>query len=106
MLSLKPGVKLWHPNKSTIQPEALLAIAVAESVYRDHGLDCVITSVCEGQHSANSLHYKGLAVDFRTRHIPSPGQKRQICDLIAEALGSDYDVLLEATHIHVEFDPS
>ena len=105
MISLKPGVKLHHPNKSKLTTEAILAVVVAESVYRDHGLDCIITSVCEGEHSPNSLHYQGLAVDFRTRHIPSPAMKRQICDLIAEALGDEYDVLLEATHIHVEYDP-
>jgi hypothetical protein len=79
------------------------AIEVAK-VYERFGVVCVMTSGVEGKHSAKSLHYQGLAADFRTRHVPND-QRAALRQAVSDALGPDFDVILERTHLHVEYDP-
>ena len=98
-ISYKPGVKL-----NGVQSELAAALPVIASCYHSLDYDCIYTSVCDGVHSANSLHYVGLAVDCRTRHLRT-AHIRDIADLIEDALGNDWDVVVESDHIHVEFDP-
>jgi hypothetical protein len=98
MLRIKKGVR--------IPPASAYAtiVSVAESVYRDHGYDCIITSGIEGDHGHSSEHFKGDAADFRIRHLDE-GDEQIIKHDLTEALGFDFDVVLEDTHIHVEYDP-
>ena len=96
---VKKGVKA-----AGLQPEILLAIVEAREIFRDLGADLVITSLLDGTHMPKSLHYKGLAVDLRTRHL-TKNQRTKARDRLHVALGPEYDVVLESTHIHVEYDP-
>ncbi|RLC84240.1 MAG: hypothetical protein DRI93_03245 [Aquificota bacterium] len=73
-----------------------------DRVFRDHGLEAVITSTYEGNHSPSSLHYANLAVDIR---LPKKLSPAEITQELRDALGSDYDVVLERDHIHIEYDP-
>ena len=75
----------------------------AETIWRDHGHELVITCGMDGEHSAGSLHYYGLAVDLRTNYF-NPDQAAECADDLQEALSNMYDVVLESTHIHVEYD--
>jgi len=59
----------------------------------------VITSGLDGKHMKNSLHYAGLAVDIRTRHINKP---LEIYEKIKIRLGNKFDVIYYDTHIHIE----
>jgi hypothetical protein len=104
MISLKPGLVA-----SGVRPETLLAIMVVDSILSRHNIPLVLTELTGAKHMEGSLHYKGLAVDLRSKVIP-----REILDNVVfeikEALGSQYDVVLEAKdqdneHMHVEFDP-
>lgn len=96
--SLKPGVDVRG-----IQPEILLAVQIAESIYRHHGYDFTVTSFVDGRHSANSLHYKGQAVDLRVWGVPE--EKRQaLADEIGAALGRQFDVVFEGDHVHIEHE--
>jgi len=52
----------------------------------------------------NSLHYKGLAIDLRTRDLKS-GVAEKLIRLLKEKLGRSYDIVLEPDHIHLEYDP-
>ena len=88
-----------------LQPEILLAIMEAREIYRDLGTNLVITSLLDGKHMENSFHYKGLAVDLRIWNLPRTADKYIVVKRLKEALGSEYDVVLESTHIHVEHDP-
>ena len=102
MIRLKNGVSV-----KGIHPTANLIITIVNSVYASHGENCTVTSVTDGVHSDGSLHYSGKAVDFRTRNLVGGyrGQlAKEIAEEIREALGDDFDVVLEADHIHVEFD--
>lgn len=90
----------------TLSPEILHAASKVDEVYGQFGsATCVVTSGLDGIHSSpGSLHYKGQALDFRIWSIP-PDQRHSLEAAIQNALGSDYDVVLESTHLHVEYDP-
>lgn len=98
-MKLKAGVSLqgvvWQLFEAAIK---------VESCYEALGHECVITSGTEGQHMNGSLHYKGKALDFRTRHVPVV-QRQKLIKNIKSKLGPDYDVILEKDHAHIELDP-
>lgn len=63
-----------------------------------------ITSGTDGVHSPTSLHPKGRAFDFRTKHL-GQFEKEAVFETTKAILGKDYDVILESDHLHVEWDP-
>jgi len=99
VVSLKQGVSVRG-----MSPQILLAVIVAESVYREKGSPLVLTSVCDGNHSHGSLHYQGNAVDLRIWGMDQLKQ-REVHAALSTALGHEYDVVLETDHIHVEWQP-
>lgn len=101
-LRFKPGVDLRG-----VRPETVAAMHVVDGVYGDIGADdTTITSVKDGKHMERSLHYQGLAFDLRLpARSGSSAAGGEAARLIRERLGGQYDVVLEQTHIHVEFDP-
>ena len=97
MLKFKEGVSIFG-----LQPEILWAIDRATEVFAQFGRDCVVTSARGDVHSRKSRHYSGLAVDLRIRHLGNP---QAVADGLAQKIGEAFDVVLESTHIHVEYDP-
>lgn len=87
-----------------LRPEIVIGLTVANDVYREFGFDCVVTAGIDGSHSRGSIHYKGLAVDLRTRQIPAQDQPKLVAKL-QERLGDEFDVVLEGDHVHLEWDP-
>jgi len=79
------------------------SLCVVAKIFRKHGYELVITSTYDGTHSPCSLHYANDAYDVR---ITTGKKRNMIYEEIKEALGDDYDVILEKTHLHIEFDPS
>ena len=98
-LSLKPGVLFEDIHSRIIETLPLI-----DRIYLSFGFNGVITSARDGKHMANSLHYVGKAIDLRTNFF-SPLQRPEFHFELLSALGSDYDVVLEKTHVHLEFDP-
>ncbi len=96
---IKYGVKFVD-----LVPQMVLANTIISQVIGGHGYDVVITSGSDGQHKAESLHYSGRALDYRTRNM-DPADARVIATELSRALGENYDVVLEDDHIHVEYDP-
>lgn len=98
-MKIKEGV-----NLAGLRPEMNIVITVADHIYRTYKQELVITSAVDGKHGKASLHYIGLALDFRTRYFD-----RLVADKvrneIATRLGAQYDVILEKDHLHVEFQP-
>lgn len=90
---------------SGISPEIVLALILTERVFQRFGAELVITSITDGTHSANSLHYKGLAFDARTRDIEK-SKLKDLAEQVHAALGDEFDVVLEDDHLHVELDPN
>lgn len=68
------------------------------------GREGITTSGNDREHSAESLHYKGLAIDVRTGDLEYGEVTRLISELNSE-LGDSWDVVREPTHIHIEYDP-
>jgi hypothetical protein len=77
---------------------------ILAGIWASRGYTLTVTSGFEGAHIEGSLHYQGLAEDYRRYDV----RPDDLPGMLAEArtrLGSDYDVILESDHIHVEYDP-
>ena len=103
-MRLKPGVKL-----ADLQPQMVLGLVIADGAYREIAVEMVVTSANDSRHRADSLHYRGLAVDLRTKSVPR-AQLDALVATIHARLGAEFDVILEyrggeQEHLHVEFDP-
>lgn len=81
----------------------LAALAFDEILRKDYASELVITSAHDGKHMDGSLHYVGRAIDVRT--WACKGYEADVIDKAKAALGHDYDIVLEADHIHCEYDP-
>jgi hypothetical protein len=60
-----------------------------------------LTSGMEGQHSLESGHHYGRALDFRSKDVPFE-LRMPLKNRVQELLGSDYLVLLEESHYHIQ----
>lgn len=98
-MRFKKGVKLQG-----VRPELVLAMQVANDIFAGERCEMTITSVLDGEHSRNSLHYAGCAFDVRTRGIHGSTVNR-IEATLRGALTVDFDVVLESTHLHIEYQP-
>ena len=80
----------------------------AEKIWKKHSRSegVTITSTGDGVHSAGSLHPYGLAVDFRIRYF-SEEEVRAVDSELRDSLDSSlFQIILEKTHIHAEYDPA
>ena len=98
-MNLKPNV-----NLKNIHPKLVTALVVCEWIYKTYGIELTLTSVNDSKHGKNSLHPCGQAADLRTWNLTTE-QQREITKKIKEAVGSEFDVVLESDHIHIEYDP-
>lgn len=102
MIKTKQGVYL-----NRLHPVMYLAMIVISKKYNTLGLDFVITSTYDSVHMEGSLHYEGCAIDVRTREITNSLELGELVDSIREdllALDKCFDVVLESTHLHIEYD--
>ena len=93
-----------------IATELLLGLVVAESVYKRFGVELTVTSCVDRTHSRESEHYGGRAADLRTWEIKPIIEAQQLTlehlvTILRAALPADFDVVLEADHVHLEYDP-
>jgi hypothetical protein len=98
-LSIKPGVRVFG-----LSTGILLAVIVAEGVYRELGYDLVVTAGIDGKHVDYSFHYDGNAVDLRTNNLPFD-KTTAILKTIQSRLTADYFAQIEVDHIHIQFRP-
>lgn len=102
----KPGTKI-----DGTKPRMIAAWAIVDEVYiLFTGKEATLTSGFDGNHKGSperpSLHYEGLADDFRTRDV-AENLLPQIVNQIKHKLqliSPYYQVVLESTHLHIEFD--
>lgn len=87
-----------------LQPQIVIALIVANDVYREHGFVLCITSISDSVHGPGSLHVSGMACDLRIKTIPA-NMAAILSKEIRADLTSEFDVILEFDHIHIEFDP-
>jgi hypothetical protein len=63
-----------------------------------------ITSCNDGKHMATSYHYRNHALDIRTNDLPPKRVDEFYLDL-KETFGTNYDIVKEKDHIHLEPSP-
>jgi len=94
-ISVKSGVEIILLEKRMWD-----AVSLWSSIAGKYGQAvAVITSTREGNHVANSKHYVGSAVDLRSTgltDVEAAGRELQL------ELGSEYMVIVESDHIHVQ----
>lgn len=98
------GTVRWHPAM-------MFAHEVVDRVFRlRYGQQATLTGAQEDAHGKGSLHY-GIEGDPRCRAAdyaddPVPANDRMGCrEEIMARLGSEFDVVWEARHLHVEYQP-
>lgn len=90
--------------------EGMMQVAVLFDELGIQGLRACITSVMDGKHMVGSKHYEGNAFDLRTwadeyGTQASRSEKAYLAYRLQEVLGCDWDIVIESTHIHCEYDP-
>lgn len=97
----KPGV-----NLEGVQPPTWWALGIADRVFKAHGVDMIVTSLTDGIHpDAKNIHGRGYAADIRTNGTTADLQRSIVAELKQILFPLGYDVVLEADHLHCEFDP-
>ena len=112
----KRGVDL-----ADLRPEIRRLEPLIDAVYNTFGILAVVTSTNHDGyefgrklHRANSLHYDGLALDLRVKHVGKAKLQTTLHAALVRAIDADYpgqyDVLLEGAgsvnaHIHIEASP-
>lgn len=91
-------------NITGLSPQMTVLLITMNSLFEHNGVNCVITSANDAVHSNTSLHYNGCALDFRIKHIELMTAK-EIVRKANDALGQDFDIILESNHIHAEYQP-
>ena len=101
-IRMKKGVNLI--NLSREMREILPKVCKACTFINGKDYIVTITSGNDGKHMENSKHYENNAIDIRikdmeiNRHVGTTLR-------IRKEIGKKYDVILEKTHIHIEYDP-
>ncbi len=103
-MKFKQGVSVVGVTK-----ECITGMCVVDGVINSlQGLGLVITSVTDGIHMYTSKHKEGNAFDIRTWTVGGKqmtnGAKNHLRYMLMQALGEDWDVVVESTHIHIEYD--
>ena len=99
---LKLGVDISRLNR-----EIRRALNVIEKVYQARGIEPVITSTYEGNHSAGSYHYANDAVDIRLigdDDVVAEILRRELITLKMHfGFKDNFLVLVEGSHIHIQY---
>lgn len=98
MLRFQPGVQVKYYN-SRLTPifEYASAWGLRERTYVD------VNAIDDKTHGAQTLHGFSLAVDLDTDGHRAADLK-SLHGWLSRYLALEYDVVLEADHVHVEFD--
>lgn len=101
MIQLKPGVSLIG-----MQPQMALVMLVVQDVFTASHYAVTITCGSEGKHGKSSKHFIGYALDIRTLRIGIElDEAKMLAGEIGRCLGSEFDVVTEEDHLHIEYDP-
>lgn len=93
----------------TLRPEIYKIFEVIEDAWSPYGVDPVITSAADGIHKRDSFHYRDLAIDLRSKTLPTAEAKVKVLTDLRHELGPEYDVLFENEgeeneHFHLEYE--
>ena len=86
--------------------EFTVAAQAVFQAYQQYNIIPWVTSATEetSKHMDGSLHYEGLAWDFRIWGLPDPKSITSLIKTRLQDMDHHYDVILEKDHIHIEWD--
>lgn len=90
--------------KEGVTPKNLVIAAAIANVAEILGVSLVITSGTDSVHKTGSKHYTGEALDMRISNIPE-ALLPKVLAMLSARLGKGYEVIKEADHAHLEYDP-
>ena len=103
VVTAKPGVQF-----TVISPGGFRILAAIDDTCQKLGLDLVITSACDGEHSGpNDPHHRGEAYDVRS-HGFTEEDKDEILASLIDILGQDHFYAFlespgtENEHFHIQ----
>lgn len=96
-MKIKKGASL-----TGLKIEMRKVLILANIIWGSYGQELVITCGTNGVHSPGSIHYYGYALDFRSRYFTIEDIS-EISKTLQTRLGSEYSVVPEKNHIHVEY---
>ena len=94
-------------SRKSLQPTMSLAVNEINKCFEKIDKEFVITSTYDGKHKKGSLHYIGLAIDFRNRHLSDKEQSELMACIRSNPVFKNdkrFQFLPKKTHIHVEYD--
>jgi len=102
------------PDISDCRAEILIAlITKIAPVFEKYNVDCVITSASEVyKHKVKrSAHYRGDALDIRSKNLKNGAAKLAVLHELKANLGDDFVVVLEGIgkpyeHFHIHWSPT
>ncbi len=106
LISLKPGTRLGD-----LRPQLVMGVLIVWSHYNQFETDVIITSSDDRVHSWRSDHYKGDALDIRSKNLPLPDTaKIEFAAKLGQSLGPDFILKLEflgeaEEHFHLAWKP-
>jgi hypothetical protein len=96
----------------TMSPQIGFAIETLRELASEDQVTVEVTSISDGVHGLKSWHYRGFAFDFTVPNdfTGQDGRQlgpytRKVAGQLRTELGPDFDVVIEADHVHVEYDP-
>lgn len=106
---MKHKIKQNNVDIAGLRPEMVIAWTIACFVFESFSVACRLTCGTDSVHGNGSKHYIGLAIDIGIKDEAGVIFPAELCNnlwkQIKENLGSQFDVILESDHIHIEFDP-
>ena len=92
-------------NLTGLSTKMHFAFGVAASIFLQFDKPMVITLANDGGHRNNSQHNRGDAIDIDT-HLLTDSEALAMTHVISLMLGEDFDVMLEPTHLCIEYEPN
>lgn len=90
-----------------VNPVFEKAVPVLKTAWIMLGLECVVTSGKDGEHSKKTAHKDGNALDLRTwdiqKHMMPLAFARNLSNALLQVCGPVFYVVLERDHIHLEY---
>jgi len=89
-----------------LKTEMIFPILFLDSFFEKIDKELVLTSGTDWIHSSEfSDHYKGYAIDVRTRHLTEVEQKN-LLNAFKIKMNSDYKMILHDSHAHISYRPN
>ncbi len=99
--------KTAEVNYENLEPEIEKIGPAVVEYFGKKGLNALVTSAFDGEHSKHSAHYKGRGLDLRSRGIRAPqsfclGLQKVLAPLSEKG---NYFIVWEGDHVHLEWCP-